>query len=136
VLEAELVLPAAELIGGRVVRVVVGDELGDRGVPPVLRCVTDRVGGEEVTEERDARDLVLASLSIFASTRADLEVAATFGVSAGELHGVEETTATVHPGVAEEIEEALPGVLAEGLLVDRGAELLRECGGVSKQITA
>jgi hypothetical protein len=34
------------------------------------------------------------------------------------------------PGVAEEIEEPLPGLLAQGLLVGGGAELFGEGGGV------
>jgi hypothetical protein len=66
---AELVLPAAELVGGRVVGVVVGDELADRGGPPVFGGVADRVGGEEVAEERDPFDLGLAGVAILAARR-------------------------------------------------------------------
>jgi hypothetical protein len=42
----ELVLPAAELVRGRVVGVVVADELGDRGGPPVFGGVRGGVGVE------------------------------------------------------------------------------------------
>jgi hypothetical protein len=94
------------------------------------------IGFEEVAEERDSLGLALTLSVRAARAAADVVDPAALLIGAGQLHGVEEAAATVGPGVAEEVDDPLEGLLAEGLGILGVAELLGERGGVLEEIAA
>ena len=73
-------LPAGEVVGGRVGGIVGGDEVGERGVPPVLDRGGGRVGVEEVAEEGELLRFGLAGRLGLAGADADVVDAAPLGV--------------------------------------------------------